>query len=243
MPTLILEEFHCIVETDEAGWDSPYFIVFVGQRTGNIPTCDVYTIRQDSWDNDIGSGDSRKVNFTIPTEVDTDTLVFVALMEEDDNADITGRDLANVRDWMKAMFQAFGSVNGLPFNQLGSKMYKEFNNAIAANITDDDCVAVQRVIIPDSLGPIRAVNFWGVGGRYWVRFRLVEPAVSVPIPKVCKPIAEEIKGLKKEKEALTKELAAAAPGEKPAINAQIKEKNAQIAKKQQELNACIAKNS
>jgi hypothetical protein len=171
MANLILKEFRCVEETDEVGSDSPYFVIFVGQR-GNAPISDVKTIRKDSWDNNIGSGDFRAPNITVAAGVDTSTLVIVALMEEDANPDITGGDLANVQNWMKSVFQAFGSVGGTSLTQLAAQVKPEFIKALNANITNDEIVNVQRLTITTLSGSLPLVHFFGDGGHYRVRFRM-----------------------------------------------------------------------
>ncbi|MBI4852254.1 MAG: hypothetical protein HY819_10700 [Acidobacteria bacterium] len=169
--SLVLQEFNCVEETNEVGSDSPYFVVFVG-HPGITPTSSVTTLRKESWDNEIDSGDLIKANLTVGTGVNTNTLVLVALLEEDNNPDITGADLINVQNWMQAIFQAFGSILGISLNQLDAMVRPEFVKALNANIANDEIVAVKRLTISTSSGLLPILKFLGDGGDYRVRFRM-----------------------------------------------------------------------
>lgn len=171
MANLVLQEFKCVTETDEAGWDSPYFVIFTGRRNGGVSST-VNITRRNNWDNNVGSGGFVKPNITVGSGVDTDTLVLVALMEEDIDPDITGEELANVRAWMDVWFKAYGSVQGKTLNQLGSDMKPLFIDSLVANRYNDELVKVMRLMITTSHGALPAIHFWGAGGHYWARFRM-----------------------------------------------------------------------
>jgi len=171
MTNLVLQDFTCIEETDEAGWDSPYFVIFVG-HPGSSALSDVRTVRKESWDNNIGSGSVRIPNLTVASGVNSNTLVLVALIEEDVNPDITGSSLAHVQRWMNAVFGAFGQIGGISLNQLELLVGPEFERALNANIANDDIVAVHRLGIGKASGVLPQMHFWGAGGHYAVRFRM-----------------------------------------------------------------------
>ncbi|MES2070130.1 MAG: hypothetical protein V4488_07270 [Pseudomonadota bacterium] len=171
MANLILKEFRCVEETDEAGADSPYFVVFVG-HPGKPESADVKMIRKGEWDNEVSTGDLLVANVPVASGVDTNTLVLVALMEEDVNPDIAGTELSNVRNWMKAVFQAFGSINGASAAQLSPLVMPEFIKALNANLTNDDVVGISRLSITTASGLLPLINFFGDGGQYKVRFNM-----------------------------------------------------------------------
>lgn len=52
---LYLKEFRCVEETDEVGNDSPYFVVFVGNKSGQ-PFSDVVRVRDPDWDGAASTG-------------------------------------------------------------------------------------------------------------------------------------------------------------------------------------------
>lgn len=168
---LVLQDFDCVEESNEAGDDSPYFVVFIG-HPGNSPSSSVVTLRKEQWDNEVSAGDHINANISVASGVNTNTLVLVALMEEDVNADIVGGDLANVQNWMKAIFQAFGSIGGISLNQLKDKVAPEFEKALKANITNDDMLGIKRLNISTSSGLLSTLKFDGDGADYRVRFKM-----------------------------------------------------------------------
>jgi len=171
MANLILNDFRCVEETDEAGWDSPYFVTFIG-HPGTTPTSNVITTRKDSWDNNIGSGSYRAPQMTVASGVDIKTLVLVALMEEDVNPDITGANLTKVRDTMQWWCSGVGSVSGISLTQLAAEVRPEFVKALNKFCVNDDNVDVHRLPITTLSGLLPLLHFFGSDGHYRVRFKM-----------------------------------------------------------------------
>jgi hypothetical protein len=172
MANLILNDFRCVEETYEAGWDSPYFVTFIGHPSTTAPTSNVITTRKDSWDNNIGSGSYRAPQMPVASDVDTTTLVLVGLMEEDVNPDIIGSGLKKVRDEMTVLFKGPGSVGGISLTQLGALMKPIFRDTLINFCTNDEQIDVHRLPITTLSGILPLLHFFGWDGHYRVRFKM-----------------------------------------------------------------------
>lgn len=91
--------------TDESSGESPYFVFFVGHQD---QSSSVFTIRNENWDNAWHAGNTRSMNTTpVFTGIGSNDTVIVAMVEEDDGADMTG---ANLNDFAKDL-QAFWKMS------------------------------------------------------------------------------------------------------------------------------------
>lgn len=172
MGKLILADFKCVVETNELGSDSPYFVFFIGK--GSDPAAaKLVTIRQPQWDEDVDAGNVFHPNVVVDS-VDDDTLILCALMEEDLNTDITTGTGAfrKVRDHMRALLTAHAVDASLPVAQLAVQLIPEFRKEIDAHRTNDDLVDV--IHVPASIDVAQQGPFpmEGHGGRYLVWFAI-----------------------------------------------------------------------
>jgi len=177
---LILSEFRCDAETNEVGDDSPYFVIFFGDPSNKLdPSVNkVKTIRKDMWDNETHTGKLWQPEMVVGGYVDPSRLVLVALMEEDNSCDLVGDALQQINEWMRPTFAAH-AVQGKTLAALATEMIDEFEQAIEAYRTNDDLVQVLRLPIksPSELnasGQLPLLWFNGDGGKYHVRFRVVE---------------------------------------------------------------------
>jgi len=169
MATLVLSEFRCVIETDEIGDDSPYFVIFVGNADTSFS--DVKRIREPQWDNDISSGKLVQVNSTVSGGIGVNSLVLVALLEEDNNPDISGQILTNIKQTMSGWYNTFFPPAG-GVNQLETKLMPIFQQIIEANLSNDDVVAFARLKITTLSGNLNLLHMWGDGGYYRVRFKM-----------------------------------------------------------------------
>ena len=170
MANLVLKAFRCLLETDEIGDDSPYFVIFIG-HAGSPKFSDVKRIRDPQWDNNVSSGKLvDNINAAVGSNVDSNTLVLVALLEEDNNPDIAGATLTNVKNWMNSVYNAFWANGSATVTQLEASLKPEFSNAIYANLANDDVVAIARLKITTLSGNIPLLYLTGDGGQYRVRF-------------------------------------------------------------------------
>ena len=129
--------FKCLHETNEdSPSDSPYFLVYVGDRENN--RSDVRRVKNDAWDDEVDAGDPvlTQNNITFSTSVKKFSIVLVALIEEDWDAD-TGLT-SSVRNKMNDFDNSLSTTSA-------STLRLKFINAIEDNLINDDLVNVQRV--------------------------------------------------------------------------------------------------
>jgi hypothetical protein len=170
MGTLILKDFQCIEETNEIGSDSPYFVFFIGK--GSDPgDATLVTIRQSRWDERVDAGNVFHPNAAV-SNVDGNTLVLCALMEEDLNTDITSGTGAfrKVRDHMRALLTAQAAGGSMSVAQLAEQLIPEFRREIDSHRTNDDLIDVIHVPTNIDLRQHGAFDMEGHGGRYLVWF-------------------------------------------------------------------------
>lgn len=165
---LYLKEFRCVVETDEGGNDSPYFLVFVGNRHGP-PKSDTLLVRMPAWDGEAYSGKLFTPNLWVSDQVDTDSLVLVALMEEDWDPDIAGSTLATLKAMMQARWAIYGSWT-ITADQRAYLARSDFNGYIEDLRANDEFIQSRRLNISTEVGDLPLLNFYGDGGHYRVRF-------------------------------------------------------------------------
>ena len=172
MGKLILTDFQCVAETNEIGSDSPYFIFFIGK--GRDPgAAKLVTIRQPQWNERVNAGNALHPNAVVGN-VDDDTLILCALMEEDLRTDITTGTGAfrKVRDHMRASLTAHAANASLPMAELAEQLIPEFGREIDAHRTNDDLVDVIHVPAGTDLAQQSPFLMQGHGGRYLVWFAI-----------------------------------------------------------------------
>jgi hypothetical protein len=170
MATLVLKQFRCLEESDEVGDDSPYFVVFEGNPSRTAAEADLVVVRRESWDNEISSGSLRSPEAVIAKEVGTNHVVLCALMEEDDDCDIAGAALGYVRNWMRAVFDAYRASGSASAADIAKKLKPEFRRALGEARSDDDILGVVHVPVTTADGLLPLRYFYGDGGCYRVRF-------------------------------------------------------------------------
>ena len=174
MATLTLKEFRCVEESDEVGWDSPYFLVFEGNPSQPASEAQLHRVRRESWDNEIESGSFRGVNHVIGKDIAGNHLVLCALMEEDNDPDIGGAAFALVQNWMRSVFDAYRAGGSASAQQMATNMKPEFVKALKAARSNDEILGVKHVpLTPAANGDLPLRYFYGDGGTYRVRFTLV----------------------------------------------------------------------
>lgn len=169
MATLKLRAFRCVEESDEVGADSPYFVVFHGQPN-NPGGAQITSVRRESWDNEVDSGDLFTPNAVVAKDIDTSTFVLVALMEEDVDRDIAGTAANNVENWMRTMFSAYSGSGVTPHSYLAEKLIPELRRAINNYRSNDDIIDVKWLPVSTLNGDLKLLRFSGDGASYRVRF-------------------------------------------------------------------------
>lgn len=170
MATLVLKEFRCVEESDEVGWDSPYFVVFEGDPTRPGAEAGVTVVRRESWDNEIESGSFRAPNAVVAKDVGTGHLVLCALMEEDNDPDVAGIVSLAVQHWMSGVFDAYRASGSASATELAAKLKPEFRRALEKVRSNDEILGVVHVPVTTTAGLLPLRNFYGDGGHYRVRF-------------------------------------------------------------------------
>jgi hypothetical protein len=169
MSTLILDRFTCVVESDEAGDDSPYFVFFTGSSSAPM-NAQLKTVRDPKWDNNVSDSNNVKSGATVATGVGSETLVLCALMEEDVNPDIMPGTAAfvTVQNNMRVWMQALSGSGAASAATLAGQLVSEFAKQLSSHTTNDEVLGVRRIPIT-ALGT--SFDYFGDGSHYRVFFR------------------------------------------------------------------------
>jgi hypothetical protein len=170
---LYLKEFRCVTPTEGSG-DSPYFIVFTGNRT-NPPRFEVKTLRSEDWDGDTGPNDYFKVQTLVGTDCTTSSVVLVAMVEEDDGPDFTGGGGILIQTMLKAWWLKYGGSgwSNLSNEQVASLMADKFGQIVRSGLGNDDYMGVKHLKVTQAVGDLPLLTFNSDGGQYRVRFNMV----------------------------------------------------------------------
>ncbi len=172
MATLILKEFRCLAATEDSG-DSPYFLVFEGDKTRPAAEAQLVRVRREAWDDQgIDDGQYQAVHHAIATSVEPGHVVVAALMEEDDGPDITSGDFTYVRDRLRATFEQARDNGTASTGSIRNALKATFWSALIEAGTNDDIINVGGVSVNVTSGGLPLVYFYGDGGAYRVRFTM-----------------------------------------------------------------------
>ena len=183
MPKLKMVQFKCVEDTNEIGFESPYFLTFVGDLVAQRVR--VKLTRKSFWNNKVDKGETWPVNDTITNDFDlapAHTIVLAAMVEKDDGIDIVAGEVSTIEATMKPVFlnhvQAGFTASDPNFV---STMSNTFQQAIATALAtaagaDDDLMikdsghAIRKVPITSSNGHFGNLTFPGGGGLYSVTY-------------------------------------------------------------------------
>lgn len=173
MARLHLKEFRCVEETDEAGDDSPYFLIFIG-NSGSPKFSVVELVRRPEWDDAVSKGQLKQPDALVNSFVGAGkSVVIVALMEEDGSTDFAGATLQSLRSRMFSAYQDIWSKRaGNQIQGDAGLLRAEFIAALQALKGNDDRVGVEILNVNTNAGFLPLLNINGQGGRYSVRFRI-----------------------------------------------------------------------
>lgn len=183
MATLRLVEFRCVVDTDEHGMESPYFVTWAG----NIETGEsvVRYSRKDFWENKVEPSAWWPVGDVVTNQFvldDTTTLALAIMVEEDEGTDLTrseAEDLINRR--MTETLNVFRR-NGTAAND--AQFIEVMGNALRAEVfarmqppagAEDDILektgyrAARQIVFRNKTSPV-SVIFKGGNGKYEARY-------------------------------------------------------------------------
>lgn len=108
----------------------------------------------------------------VAKDIDEGTLVLVALMEEDVNADIVGTTATKVEKWMRLFLEAFSASGANSPANLAKELIPEFRKALDVYRTNDDILGIKHLSITKQSGDLNLSWFTGDGARYKVRFAM-----------------------------------------------------------------------
>lgn len=175
MAKLVLKEFRCVIDTNETGAESPYFLVFVGDlETGQT---ELKMIRQGNWHNEVDQGELWTVNAPVVSGFSfkpKSTLILVALIEEDENLDINNFEKDNmIKPLLAAKFKSFkDSGSTIVTAGIVSGVKSTFQAALALTLSNDDNMGIKRLTPNGQVGKQPLLNYFADTGHYRVRFVL-----------------------------------------------------------------------
>jgi hypothetical protein len=183
MAKLILKEFRCVVDTDESGDESPYFVTWVG----NLVTAEtaVKRSRRAFWENKVSPGPTWPVNDTVVSGFDLNpshTLALALMIEEDEGTDLTKAEAETdvkaqmfdvFENYRKAGYQAKDAqfINVMR-NTLRSLVFDKMQPGVGADddiMEEDDYRAARVIPLPGHVGAME-VTFKGGNGKYVARY-------------------------------------------------------------------------
>jgi hypothetical protein len=199
MKKLILKEFRCVNDTDEwGGSDSPYFITFVGDITR--PAADnsrIQVTARGEWHDEVEEGELFVVDEVIDTGSfslnPAQTVVLVALIEENEGFDITRLDGAKLKKIQGPLSNKLFALKKNGANKIDGGAYgnfidlrdmfeKNLKNVLAESSRgdEDDLLGIRPTVFQPNLsihpwltgqtGNQPLMYFLGDGGNYKVRY-------------------------------------------------------------------------
>jgi len=184
MAKLTLKEFRCVVDTDEMGDESPYFLTWVGDL--RIQDCRLKFTRKAFWENKVSPGPWWPVNDVVVDSDDFDlnplrTLALSAMVEEDEGTDLKGVEVEAINDRMRTVLRSHAELFQAQDPQFISTMRNTLRSEILGKLSsavgaDDDLMeedghrAVRRVVLTGT-GNLDLVTFKGGNGEYQARYR------------------------------------------------------------------------
>ena len=175
MAKLVLKEFRCVEDTDESGAESPYFLVYIAALDKNETVLKM--IRQGNWHNEVDKGELWTVNATVSNGFNFNpntTLVLSALIEEDDNVDVSNFEKDNI---IKPLLDARlrdvkKSGANIITDGIASGFINTFNSGLVLSLSNDDKMGVKRLKTTGTTGNQPLLNYFADTGHYRVRFTI-----------------------------------------------------------------------
>jgi len=173
MAKLILKAFRCLKQNDNFFSDSPYFVILIA-NSGTPAFFDVKRLRDPKWDNNFEASTRVDPNMTVSSSVGTNSLVLVALMEEEDNPDIGGTAINDIKAQVKPLYDAFWASGAASADDLEAHLAFPFMNAVFKKRGNDDVIQIPRLKITKSAGdlPLLDMKSKSESGEYRVRFAM-----------------------------------------------------------------------
>lgn len=170
MPTLTVDQLHCLQDSPEWTPDEVYLLLAV---TGGAGHCRLraFTLAGADWQ-DLVPGKRRAARLQVDPDWAPDSLVLAALLERDGEQDFgPGHRLDHLLDSLEDVRRLFTSLQDQPRVYLAAQLLAEMDQAIARVAGDDLPLGPAQLIEPAPGEPLD-VTFAAHGGHYRLRFSL-----------------------------------------------------------------------
>lgn len=177
-PRLLLKAVHCVIDTDEDGGESPYFLITVGKR-GAAPKLFHTLVRLPEWDNQFNKGTRKTTQQLVASSeisgcpaLDANTLVLVSLIEEDVNCDLSPGTVNFINSVMMVHWLRYGGNEfaNLTTAQVAELMILRLRPFLEGCIDNDDLMGVKHLPLTTLNGDLDLLTYVGDDGKYRVRF-------------------------------------------------------------------------
>ncbi len=185
MAKLTFKEFRCVVDTDEMGDESPYFLTWVGDS--RLKDSRIKFSRKGFWENKVSPGPWWPVNDVVVNDDDFDlsplrTMALAAMVEEDEGTDLTGDEVQAINNQMRTVFKNHvNSGKQVQDADFITIMRNTFRTEIRSRVADtsgadddlmeeDNWKAARRIVLTGT-GTLDLVTFKGGNGKYEARYR------------------------------------------------------------------------
>jgi len=166
---LYIDTLHCIRQYDlPPDADTPYLLVFAGQRTPC--EADVMRVTSQAWQNSLRSGDSEHPRTWVHHHVRSDTVLMVALIEQNWRIDMQDARLDALRDSMQQRWH-YLAKRMQDSASLALASHHAFASQIQDLLRNDTLIEVQHLPVSTPHGTLPELNFNGQGAHYRVHFR------------------------------------------------------------------------
>ncbi|AXQ28015.1 hypothetical protein D0B54_04715 [Solimonas sp. K1W22B-7] len=170
MPTLTVDQLHCVQDTPEWTPDEVYLVVAVTGRAGRC-RLRAFSLSAPEWQG-LAPGERRAARLEVDPDWAPDSLVLAALLERDGEQDFApGGRLDQLLESLEDVRRLFISLQDQPRVFLAAHLLTEMDQAIARAAGDDRPLGPAQLIEPVPGEPLE-IGFAGQGGRYRLRFSL-----------------------------------------------------------------------
>lgn len=179
MAKLILKRFHCAIDTNESGAESPYFFTYVGDLVTGESRFKM--TRQGNWENEVDKGEIWTVNETVADGLGltpSKTVALSAMVEEDEGLDVSAVERGMIKNLLDTKLQQFQQTGATLVNSaITGAMAQVFKNALstalltASGASDDLMGSPQVLALQGGPGELsKLAVFIAGGGQYRVRY-------------------------------------------------------------------------
>ncbi|PPE74218.1 hypothetical protein C3942_09310 [Solimonas fluminis] len=170
MPTLTVDQLHCLQDTPEWTPDEVYLLLAVAGRAGRC-RLRAFTLSAPDWQG-LRPGQRRPGRLEVDPDWGPDSLVLAALLERDGEEDFApGPRLDHVLESLDSVRRLFASLQDQPRVFLAAQLLSEMDLAVCRALGDDLSLGPAQ-LVEVRPGEPTEVTFAAAGGRYRLRFAL-----------------------------------------------------------------------